>query len=494
MLKSDLEKLICSLSASEKKNFRIYCNDLMGSKDYLFLFELFCDPLLRKNDSIEAAFKKQLPSASFQNTLTYLFKVLTDMLVQIRINQDKWFARHHGIMKARLCFERSLPERGNKELKRVQTQAAKSQDYLMEYLSSRMELTQIADTGFPGINEQELVDLQMKGDQTLQILRQLHGHCSLYELLSHRLLNDGLAMARNDKQKLNDLVLSELSVITRGSQHRFETKKLHLLFQSFFFIHTGEYDAALKIFTELNELIESNESIRNFPPYDYLSVLEGILNSLRSINYYEEMDYFIQKTEQLSSQPYPEHFLNLAMQTGSLYRINMYIGKSEHQNAIRYFESIKRNFLQKEIMINSEKHMELLFFAGLAYFKEMNWKNANKYISLAIEVGKNNHGFVIYRACRMLYLVIHSELGDMEFLNYEIRTYKRIFQKHPQGMLLEKILLATISFDFKKSSSAKKALLWKKISHRIGNKPKDDYEEQLIKYFNFFNWIIYKLS
>src|SRR5690606_3341136 len=162
------------------------------------------------------------------------------------------------------------PNRAHKELQKTYRLASKSQNHAIAYQASRMELTAMADIGFPDISEQQLVDKQMKAKHTLQSLRQSHEHYSLYELLSHRLTEGALAIDGQKDKKINDLVLNELSLTTRSSQHQFEPQKLHLLFQSFFFIHTGEYHSALRIFNELNKLIEANESMWDYPPYDYL--------------------------------------------------------------------------------------------------------------------------------------------------------------------------------------------------------------------------------
>src|SRR5690606_30334336 len=114
------------------------------------------------------------PSKSFENTASYLYKVLTDTLVQIRIEQDTWYAQYHYLMKARLCFERSMPNRAHKALKKAAKLAAESQNHAVAYQASRMELTALADLGFPVMSEQQLVDKQMKAKHTLQSLRQLH--------------------------------------------------------------------------------------------------------------------------------------------------------------------------------------------------------------------------------------------------------------------------------------------------------------------------------
>lgn len=105
----------------------------------------------------------------------------------------------------------------------------------------------------------------MKAKLTLQSLRQLHEHYSLYELLSYRLMKGALAIDGKSDKKINDLILSELSLTTRGSQYEFEPQKLHLLFQSFFFIHTGEYCSSLRIFNELNKLFDANRANVGLP-------------------------------------------------------------------------------------------------------------------------------------------------------------------------------------------------------------------------------------
>src|SRR5690606_695242 len=179
MLTFELEKLILSLSAAEKKHFQLHCARLKGPKDYLLLYELVLNNGPNGDGrSWEQQFRENHPSKSFENTASYLYKVLTDVLVQIRIEQDTWYAQHHYLMKARLCFERSMPNRAHKALKKAFRLASESQNHAVAYQASRMELTALSDVGFPMTSEQELVDKQMKAKHTLQSLRQLHEHYS----------------------------------------------------------------------------------------------------------------------------------------------------------------------------------------------------------------------------------------------------------------------------------------------------------------------------
>src|SRR5690606_8687086 len=188
MLTFELEKLILSLSAAEKKHFQLHCARLKGPKDYLLLYELVLNNGPNGDGrSWEQQFRENHPLKSLENTAAYLYKVLTDVLVQIRIEQDTWYQQYQCLLKARLCFERSIPSRAFKELQKASKLATANQHHPVAYQAARMELTALADTGFPDLSEQQLVDKQMKAKHTLQSLRQIHEHYSLYELLSHRL-------------------------------------------------------------------------------------------------------------------------------------------------------------------------------------------------------------------------------------------------------------------------------------------------------------------
>ncbi|MEC3880993.1 hypothetical protein [Parapedobacter sp. 10938] len=488
MLTFELEKLVRSLSATEKKHFQLHCSKLEGPKDYLLLYELAIDQRNGSDQSWEQQFRETYPSKSFENTASYLYKVLTDVLIQIRIGQDTWYAQHHYLMKARLCFERSMPNRAHKALRKAHKLATENQNHAIAYQASRMELTALADVGFPALSEQQLVDKQMKAKHTLQSLRQLHEHYSLYELLSHRLTKEVLMADGKSDQKINDLILSELSLTTRGSQHQFEPQKLHLLFQSFFFIHTGEYRSALRIFNDLNTLIESNEPMWDYPPYDYLSALDGILDSLRSIGYYQEMALFIDRAAALSERPYPDHFSHLATLTVKMYRLNMHIGTHKIDEALALVDRHHDRQQTASGIEGHEKQLEYDYFEGLAYFLAQQWSKANRCINRLLTAEKRYTQLAVFRAARLLHILISYEQDDLEYLDYEIRSYKRVFSKFGKAYKTEKLVFNTIASDPKRRGNAWKEAARKKIATKRLAIQAEKREMQLLKYFDFAGW------
>lgn len=491
MLIFELQKLISTLSSTEKKHFQLYCAKLQGPKDYLELYELAIKDLPDVR-TWEERFQEAHPNKSFSNAANYLFKVLTDVLVRVRIEQDPWFAQHHYLLKARLCLERSMPNRAQRMLKKAYTLASEHQNHGLAYQALRMELTALADLGFPAMNEQDLVDKQMKAKLTLRSLHHLQEHYSLYELLSHRLMKGAFAIDKKSDKKINDLILSELSLTTRGSQYEFEPQKLHLLFQSFFFIHTGEYRSAIRVFNDLNKLFEANRTMWDFPPYDYLSTLEGILDSLRGIGYYRAMQEFIEKAESLGKGEYPEHFRMLALLTANTYRLNMYLGMEQIESALRFIEARGRD---RQSTKNTERHevqLEYEFFESVAFFNAKQWSRANKRLYFLLAAEKPHKQFLVYRAARLLHILVSYERDDLDYLDYEIRSYKRTFTKLGKGFKVEKLVFNIIAADPVRRGNAWKKSNLRKTLNVAGAIRAEKREYQLLKYFDFVAWVIDK--
>src|SRR5690606_24492572 len=231
--------------------------------------------------------------------------------------------------------------------------------------------------GFIQMEEKDLVELQMKTKNYLRQLHLLQEHSSLFEVLILRLNQSGRSLSTEDTEKLNDLLISELSLITRGNQSNFESQKMHLLFQSYFLVHTGQFKSSLKSFKELNSLFENNKSLWSFPPYDYLFTVDGILDNLRIIGYFPELAFFIQRLEDLMGQKFPEYFQAIAWQTIYIYKLNMLINNADPSSAIQLSESIPSTLVKNNNAGNYDKQTELIFYIGLAHFCTGDFYKAN---------------------------------------------------------------------------------------------------------------------
>jgi len=486
-------RLVKSLSGPEKRFFKLYARRQSGNRDYLDLFNIIDGSEHPETAIISKAFSKKHSSSSLNSAARYLVKVLTDCLIQLKAEKDPLFELLQGIMRVRILQERSFPEESYRELKKIRTQAHGLQQHFIEYITYRNELDFLSDANFSGIGDKQLVETQMKAKSLLRNLNHIQDHHSLLELLKYRLVHAGRISSEENKKKLNDLMLSEMGLVTGKSDNSFAAQKLHLLFQSFFFTDIGDYRLAHQTFASLNRLFEQNLGLLDNPPLDYLSTLNGILDSLHMLEHYEQIDFYIDKVMQIDRPDYPEYFRYQVRKTAVVYRLVLLLSRQSFQEAVAYTRTLEADLLPAYHMVNEEKQWELYFYTSLAHFGLKDWKRSHQFTGEVMRKHQPHSQWLICKATRLLNIIIYYEKGDTDYIEYEIRSYKRFFGR--QQLLKSELLL----FRFIKicpDTRRKKIpdLQYKKMQEEFGSLQKDRYEKQLLKYFDLIGWIRNKLG
>jgi hypothetical protein len=222
---------------------------------------------------------------------------------------------------------------------------------------------------------------------------------------------------------------------------------------------------------------------------DYLSALDGILDSLRTIGYYEEISFYLEKMKQLDNTSYPEYFRFMVKKSELIYRISQLTGRKDFRGAATFIETLDPSELSAYGQVDDEKQTELRFYMGLAYFGIKRFKMAQKHINKIILMRKPNYKSVIYRATLLLNILIDYETNNHDYMEYEIRSYKRVFPPAINGLKIEKLVFKTIQSHPHLQSPQKSQILWKKIEPVMLVIEKDKFENQLHKYFDFLGWV-----
>lgn len=482
-----LVKLINSLSGSEKRYFKLQSKMQSGEKEYLKLFELIDNCKDHDIQKVKVDFKKCFPDGSWENTCIYLGNQLIDSLVRAKKEKDVFFDLLHQLQEIKILKERSLDEEAFKQIKKVQKKAAQFQMHWIEYYCHRYELNHHADKNFSALSDDELIKLQMKGKDVLKSLNHIHDHYALYEMLKHRLVHVGKIVSEEGKKKLNDLLLSEMVLIS-GKGKSFTSQKLHLLFQSFFFTDIGDYRSALKSFYQLNELLEKNEAFLDNPPLDYLSALTGIIDSLRILGNNDEIIYYLNKIKMLDQIFYPEFFRYLVRKTFHTEQIIILLQSKKVNEAKEYIEQVPTDIFDSYKMVDEEKQSELYFYCSLVYFEMRNYKKAHLFVRGIMTQLRLPEHLLISKAIRLINIVIYYAKGDLLHLEYEVRSYKRYFLQ-TKLFRTEKLLFAMITASLGKKRMLFYGAEYKRITNELESLCKDPYEQRLLKYFDFARWI-----
>lgn len=491
MLKSEsLIYLINNLTKQEKKEFSLYISN-KPEKDYIFLFRLIDDKKVSDPEELKMSFLAAKPTSSFNTVVIYLFDLLIDILTRLRTEQDSYYLLFNELLHARVLYEKSMYQECFQVLKKVKEKAVYYENHFALLVAQRLELNYLLTLDFEDMDEQKLLNKQYKMNNTLKSIRQLNEQSSLYELLKYRMINRGASRSLEDTQKLDDLVTSEISIVASAGVENFEIKKNHQLFQANYFITVGDYKAAFNSFVELNKLFEENSHLWNNPPVYYLMTVEGMLESLRIMHNYEGMNYFIQKLAKLSS-PSSSFQLNV-MYVIFIYRLFSFIDAGDFDKAGIWIAEHQTSLIDKMLLLKEQQQAEMSLYIALIHLGNGEYRKARKRLSATIGRG-HLYSLPLFRTIRIVNVMIHYELGDVDYIQSEIRSIKREMSKNKgYNLKVESFLLKFLNYSFADTNRKKRAEIWESMAEEVHALYADKYETQILRKFDFVAWVEAKI-
>ena len=491
MLKSEsLIHLINNLTKQEKKEFSLYISN-KPEKDYIFLFRLIDDKKISDPEELKMSFLAAKPASSFNTVVIYLFDLLIDILTRLRTEQDSYYLLFNELLHARVLYEKSMYQECFQVLKKVKEKAVYYENHFALLVAQRLELNYLLTLDFEDMDEQKLLNKQYKMNNTLKSIRQLNEQSSLYELLKYRMINRGASRSLEETQKLDDLVTSEISIVASAGVENFEIKKNHQLFQANYFITVGDYKAAFNSFVELNKLFEENSHLWNNPPVYYLMTVEGMLESLRIMHNYEGMNYFIEKLTKLSS-PSSSFQLNVTYVI-FIYRLFSFIDAGDFDKAGIWIAEHQASLIDKMLLLKEQQQAEMSLYIALIHLGNGEYRKARKRLSATIGRG-HLYSLPLFRTIRIVNVMIHYELGDVDYIQSEIRSIKREMSKNKgYNLKVESFLLKFLNYSFADTNRKKRAQIWESMAEEVHALYADKYETQILRKFDFVAWVEAKI-
>lgn len=475
-----LIQLVRSLSKNEKRSFRL---GKKNDTDYVLLFDLIDRSENLTADSLKGAFEAKSNGAVFNVTVSYLYKLLLEKLLNLRQNQDNGYFLMTQILKAKILFEKSIFPAALDILEKVMEEASRMEHIAAFVLAARMELDYLQYLNMPGISEEQLIQKQYALSKAVDRMGNLYRQSALYELLKHRIIFKGGARSEEHRRELNDLIFSEQNLAQKASDS-LASNKLHLLFQSSFLSAIGDYQSASNVLLELNEIMESAPT--KFSSYFYVEILENMLENLRNTRRYEEMPKFV---EQLKGVTPVSNSANIYVQAlTALYSFLPLLDRGDFKGAndiIEKSESLVPEAIEK---LNPSVATKISLYISLVNIGLKDYRKAKK--MLVRSLLNKTCELPIYRILRLTNLIIHYKMNDSEYVYAEARSLRREIAKSGKPYRMESLILDVVSKgSYALMSTRKRELIWNKVSPQIEDIRNDIFECQLLKIFDFTAWI-----
>lgn len=475
--------LIDSLTKAEKKSF----SQTALNSDYYDLYLLITNNPGKDSEEIKELYEVEKPQSNFNVQVNYLYTKLLDNLLSLQSSSDIELNLFNSLFKAKILAQKSLFQEA---LQLYQVVQLKAKELHLEYLllkALQEELKLLLFLNFPNLTEDELSTKHFEITESLKRARRENESSVLYDLLKYRTLHHDVMRSEEQRDALNDLLLSELSISSSSDRHlkSFESDMLHQLFQSTYLLGVNDYNAALSSLKELIHLFEENTQRWEKNPYYYVVTLESILYNLRAIHEYKSISFFLGKLEEIQSKDKEINALRDIIQT--LYTLYPLIDTGQFKEASAYIEQNRAKIEGMLPLLNRDKKAEVILcwsivLVGLGQFREV-----KDLLHPIIFQSKHFYYLPIFRAIRLIHLISIYELGILDEYEFEIRAFKRDLNKNKKAYQVEAFIL--------KFLTSKKVYFQKREKQRQAIQPiieairQDIYEKQILNLFDFTKWV-----
>lgn len=433
--------LIQSLTKTEKRYLVLQAQFQAGDKLYMQLFDCLEAATTFDND-LERTLRESFPGTTLESARKHLDYVVMKSLRQFEA--ESWLdARLMNLIHdSAILFRKGLFADCFAPLDKAKRLALRHEKFSLYVLAARQELQFQQRRQFADVSESVLLERQeaLQTALTAEMARQQH--TALYEILSLRYWQQGPVRTRQDANRLNDLLLEEHQLLRTQRLHSFDSQQVHLHFQSIYFQMTGQPDGGLPLFYELDELFRQHAHLWSDTPVEYVQVLNDILFTLRYMEQYEPMTYFL---DRLSS---------LAPQTGGLsvlitylvleHRLHRALAQKQTEAAVQLLQTHLTRWERDRTQLPIQTQAQLALTVSRVWYESGRHADALRVINGVLNQTGRDVNHYLYVSCRLMHLLIHVALDNRDYIDYQIRSTGRMLKSDARSYQTERLVLKVL--------------------------------------------------
>ena len=428
----DLLKLVASLNRAEKRHFRLFVKRNQQSNGELLFLQLF-DILERTGEYDEAYLLKRIEGikkSQLSNLKAHLYKQLLTSLRLLNRNKDEEITLRENLDYARILYNKGLYRQSLDILDKVKKRALE-----LETHTIALETAQ-----FEKLIEGQYITRSIEGraeelSRECEMLTRKIDATNAYSNLSLRLyglyLADGLVSNEQEYRAVGTYFQDN---VPEGEYEDLDFWGKVYYCQSYTWMHLIRQDYPLcyrytqrwvDLFRDNPKMIEVNA-----PLY-----LKGVHNHLATLFNMWQYDKFMEELHNLDLFPHQFDLTNNVNVAG-LYHLYQF----DHQIRRHYMEGTFTEGLGlvPQIMevigdnrYNWDDHRNMVFYYRIAclYFGSGDNDSAIDYLNLIINQRSPNYRSDIQAYARILSLICHFEMGNVQLVEYQVKSVYRFLSK-----------------------------------------------------------------
>ncbi|MEH0154526.1 hypothetical protein V6R21_10305 [Limibacter armeniacum] len=491
--------LIKSLSKSEKRYFKLFVSQQDSKatdKKFVRLFDVI-DGMEVYDETRISVHAPELKASQLPNQKAHLYKRILQALRQYERGKLTDIDIREMIDYAELLFNRSLYDQCVEVLKKARRKAEQHDN--LELLLEIYKWEKIVLSMTLSKNNEDRVNKIVKGVETTNNrINNINRFTNLTVKLNSLYLKMGYVKNRKDHEAVSKLFHDEMVPYDERRLSFTEKLNLYVLYVGYYFF-IQDVDKAYMYAYKLVNMFDEKDLLM-LPRLDmYIRGLNSLMIAQYKLNKYREFVETRNKLKRLNKLPSSLLNDNIRIKLfkySYVHEFNRLFMLGNFKEGVERFERIEPHidfFVEK-----LDKHSRMILFYKIAclYVGDSNYRGAVYWLNRIIntEYVENDMREDIHSFARILSLICHYELENIDVMEYLVRSTYRFLYKKGNLYLVHLYILHFLKKLNKEMTPKELMHEFVKLREQLLPLEDDPYERRPFIYFDIISWLQSKIS
>ena len=425
-----LFQLIQSLEKSEKRNFKLFIQRNSGNKD-LKIIALF-DALDKMKDYDESLLFKKINSiekSQLSNLKAHLYKEILSSLRIMKSNEDVILEISEQLDHARILYNKGLFQQSLRILEKVKELAKANNQfiYLTEIVTFEKKIESLHITRSIQNRAEKLTEESLSIINNNNIQSQLS---NLALLLYSWYVRNGHARNVAEEENIKGFFYSRIPKNHVELNGFYEQLYIFQSYCWFAFIRQ-DFLMYYKYTHKWVELFKGHPKMLGVETMHYIKGMHNLMNAHFDLRSHKKFAVALDEFEAFSHSKEALQSDNTKVQTFvylNSAKLNQHIIKGDFEKAIQLLPTIEEKLEAYGMFIDRHRILVIHYKMAMVYFGAGNYGKSIDYLNKIIN---ESSGFRTDLQCyaRLLHLIAHYELGNIELVEYLTKSVYRFMAK-----------------------------------------------------------------
>ena len=488
-----LSILIKSLSKSEKRYFKL-SQTSSGDKKFLRLFELMDVPGEVDEDAILAS-EPMFDPSQFSNLKAHLYTKILKSLRDFSMKSIIGIEIRETIDEAQILFNKSLYQQCAARLKKAEKLAAQTDNHELQLEVLKWKKRVLNHT-LDRENLSYVDEIVEKVRLVNNRINNINTFSNLQAKLQSLYRKTGYIRSEREFRKVEQIFTSNLPLINEQQLSISEKISLYNVFIEYYFF-VQDFDQGLEYAKKWVELFRQNKSLIRPKLEDYIAGINYLLialNKLERLREFEEARKELRTLNKLPGSYYNENIRLKMLKYTFVHEFNRLFLSGEFDKGVELIERLDSGLDKFIEQLDGHSRVILFYKTACLYFGNSDFKSTTYWLNKILVSGEGDLREDINGFARILNLISHYELGNIDLIQYYVRSTYRFLLKTQDLHQYQRLILRFLKGLNRQMTEEEVTNRFKALKEKMIEIQDNPYEKRAFVYFDMVSWLESRIS